>query len=163
MDLINLALAILPNPPSGTPGELAADGITFFSTWIARIGGIVAFIGAIKFALSIKNEDAREQLQSILIMVSGFMIVSAVRSLDIFNFPAVYSEYAANAEFESILDFIGKWVRRVGGLALLLGAIMFGLSIKDNNANSKVSSLKTIASGAITMAVSFILPTFAYM
>ena len=41
-----------------------------FARWISRVGGLVAFIGAIKFALSIKSEDAREQLQAALIMVS---------------------------------------------------------------------------------------------
>ena len=30
-------LSILPTPPSGTPAELAQDGIDFFSTWISRI------------------------------------------------------------------------------------------------------------------------------
>lgn len=163
MNFITAIMAILPTPPSGTPAELAADGIGFFGTWIARIGGLIAFIGAIKFALSIKSEDAKEQLQAVLIMVSGFMIVSAVRSIDIFNIPATYSEAAANNEFAAILRFIGKWTRRVGALALLLGSIMFGLSIKDNNANNKVSSLKTISAGAVAMAVSLILPTFAYM
>ncbi len=160
---MNTLMAILPTPPTGTPAELAADGIEFFSTWIARIGGLIAFVGAIKFALSIKSEDAKEQLQAVLIMVSGFMIVSAVHSIDIFNIPATYSEAAANNEFAAILRFIGKWTRRVGALALLLGAIMLSFAIKDNNANSKVSSLKTISAGATAMAVSLILPTFAYM
>ncbi|MDE6848795.1 MAG: hypothetical protein K2O29_05015 [Ruminococcus sp.] len=155
--------SILPDPPSGTPSEIAQTGITFFSTWIARIGGLVAFIGAIKFALSIKSEEAKEQLEAVLIMVSGFMIVSAVRNLAIFNIPSVYSDTAANNEFSAILGFIGKWTRRVGSLALLIGSMMFGFSIKDNNANGKVGSLKTISAGGLAMAVSAILPTFAYM
>mgnify|MGYP004657621791 FL=1 len=159
-------LSILPTPPSGTPSEIVQTGLDFFSTWIARIGGIVAFIGAIKFALSIKSEDAKEQLQAVLVMISGFMIVSAIRNLSIFSIPntgLISPDVAANLEFRSILSFIGKWTRRVGSLALLIGSLMFGFSVKDNNANGKVNSLKTISAGGITIAVSAILPTFANM
>lgn len=155
--------SILPEPPTDTPANIAQNGLAFFSTWISRIGGLVAFIGAIKFALSIKSEDAKEQLQAVLVMISGFMIVSAIRDLSIFNIPSVYSDVAANNEFSAILSFIGKWTRRVGALALLLGALMFGFSVKDNNAVGKVTSLKTISAGGLAMAVSAILPTFAYM
>lgn len=152
----SILLAILPNPPTGTPATLAADAIAFFTLWIGRIGGIVAFIGAVKFALSIKTEDAREQIQCALVMVSGFMIRTAVTNLNIFTFGAA----GADAEFNAIMTFIGIWVGRVGALALLIGSIMFGLSIKENNATSKVAGLKTIAAGGITVAVAGILPLF---
>lgn len=160
--MLNL-LAILPTPPAGSPADIAQTGLTFFSTWIARIGGLVAFIGAIKFALSIKNDEAKEQLEAVLIMVSGFMIVSAIRNLSIFDIPSVYSDAAANAEFHAILDFISTWTRRVGAVGLLIGSAMFGFSVKDNNASGKVTSLKTISAGGMVMAVSAILPTFANM
>lgn len=163
MNMLTILASILPTPPSGTPAQLAAEGVGFFTTWIARIGGLVAFIGAIKFALSIKSDDSKEQMQAILVMVSGFMIVSAIRDLSIFNIPATYTEAAANAEFASILTFIGRWTRRVGALGLLLGAVMFGFAIKENNATTKVTSLKTISAGGLAMAVSVLLPTFAYM
>lgn len=160
--MLNL-IAILPTPPTGSPADIAQTGLTFFSTWIARIGGLVAFIGAIKFALSIKNDEAKEQLEAVLIMVSGFMIVSAIRNLSIFDIPSVYSDAAANAEFHAILDFISTWTRRVGAVGLLIGSAMFGFSVKDNNAGVKVTSLKTISAGGMVMAVSAILPTFANM
>ena len=163
MDISTVMAVILPYPPGGSPADIAQNGLNFFSTWIARIGGIVAFIGAVKFALSIKNDDAKEQLQSVLVMVSGFMIVSAIRNLDIFSIPATYSAAAANAEFAAILRFIGVWIRRVGALGVFIGAIMFALSIKENNAVTKVTSLKTISAGGLVLAVSVMLPTFAYM
>ncbi len=164
--MFTILALILPDPPNNTPAEIAQNGLNFFSTWIARIGGLVAFIGAIKFALSIKSEDAKEQLQAVLVMVSGFMIVSAIRDLSIFSIPnisLISPEMAANLEFLAILNFIGKWTRRVGAVGSLIGSIMFGFSIKDNNANGKVTSLKTISAGGLAMAVSAILPTFAYM
>ena len=149
-------LTILPTPPTGTPGQLAAGAVTFFTTWISRLGGLVAFVGAVKFALSIKSEDAREQILAVLTMVSGFMIVSAVSNLNIFNF----GTGGADAEFQAILTFIGRWIGRVGALTLFIGSLMFGFSIKDNNAPVKVTALKTIAAGAMTAAVAVILPQF---
>ena len=154
---------ILPTPPTGTPAIVAKEALDFFSTWIARAGGMIAFVGAIKFALSIKSEDSKEQLQSIFVMISGFMIVSAIRNLGVFNFPGTYSTANADAEFASILSFVGKWIRRVGALGMLIGSTMFGFAIKDNNATTKVNSLKTIASGGLIIAISLMLYTFAYI
>ncbi len=153
-------LDILNTPPTGTPSELAKDGINFFATWIARAGGLIAFIGAIKLALSIKDDNAKEQLLAILVMVSGFMIKAAVQDLNIFHIPSTYSETAANAEFQSILRFIGKWTRRVGAFGMFMGAITLGLSMKNNDAGQKVNGLRTISAGGIVVAVSSILSTF---
>lgn len=157
---LNSLIAILPTPPTGTPNELAKDGIDFFSLWISRVGGLVAFVGAIKFALSIKDDNAKEQLLSILVMVSGFMIQDAVNDMDIFNIPATYTAAAAENEFEEILRFIEKWIRRVGAAGLFFGAVMFGLSMKDHEAGYKVIALRTIAASGIVMSVAGMLHTF---
>jgi hypothetical protein len=148
--------SVLPTPPEGTPAELAANAIAEFTVWLLRIGGFVAFIGAVKFALSIKTEDAREQIQAVLVMVSGFMIVAAVDGLDLFSFGVA----GADAEFDSIMAFIGKWVGSVGAITLLIGAIIFALAIRDSNANAKISGLKTMAAGGITSSVAVMLPMF---
>lgn len=47
--------------------------IKFFVTWIGRIGGVVAFVGAVMFALSIKNNDAEQKQQGLLTMIAGFV------------------------------------------------------------------------------------------
>lgn len=155
-------ILIPPDPSIASPSD-AVDHLLLhidFSRWISRVGGLVAFIGAIKFALSVKSEDAREQLQAALIMVSGFMIQAAIGNLGVFNMPDVYTDAAATQEFQSILDFIGGWSRRVGALAMLLGGAIFGFATKDSNPGAKVSGLKTMAAGGMTVAVSGILGTF---
>jgi hypothetical protein len=93
MEFATLLAAPLPTPPSGTLPELTAGAIGFLSQWIGRSGGMVAFIGAVKLALSIKSEDAREQVQALLVMVSGFMIVAAVTNLDLFSFVRHYCNF----------------------------------------------------------------------
>lgn len=150
----------LPTAPGGDPATLAQNGIAFFETWITRAGGLIAFIGAVKFALGMKNDDAKEQLLAVLTMVSGFMIQAAVGDLGIFNIPSTFSNAAAATEFQSILRFIGKWIRRVGAVGMLIGAIMFALSIKDKNAAMKVTAAKTITAGGMVAAIASIIHTF---
>ena len=146
-------------PDSGAPEDaavLAQNGLAFFGTWISRIGGLVAFIGAIKFALSIKADETRDQLPALLTMVSGFMIQAAIANLGIFNLVSADAETV----FQSLLLFIGTWTRRVGAAGALIGAVMFGFAIKDSNAVGKVAAMRTFAAGAIAVSVSGILQTF---
>ena len=152
---------ILPPEPTGTPAQIAQHGIDFFSLWIARIGGLVAFVGAIKFALGIHSEDARDQIKGLMTMISGFMIAAAVGgSMNLFNIPATYTTAAAETEFSTLLSFIGKWVRRAGAVVVLIGAIMFGLAAKDSNPGTKVTAMKTIVAGGVATSVAVILSTF---
>lgn len=141
-------------PPTGTPEELMHGGIDFFSLWIARIGGVVALIGMIKFALGIKSENAQEMISALLTAISGFIIMEYVTST--FSFTGT----PADAEFKNIMTFAMKWVRRVGAFAFFWGALSFGFAIKDNNAASKVTALKTIAAGGVTIAVQGIWTVF---
>lgn len=151
---------ILPSYTETDLSTIVKDGLEFFQLWIGRIGGIVAFIGAVKFGLAVQSEDSREQFQAILTMVSGFMIQSAIGNLGVFNIPSTYTPETAKLEFQSILNFIGGWTRKVGALGMLIGSIMFGFSIKDNNATAKVTGLKTISAGAIVVATSAMLSSF---
>jgi len=153
-------LSILPTAPSGDLATLAGDGISFFGLWIGRMGGLVAFAGAVKFALAIKDDDAKDQLLGLLIMMSGFMIRVAVSDFGIFNIPSSYTAAAADNEFKSILKFIGRWTRRVGAVGMLIGATMFGFAIRNNDAGQKVTGMKTLAAGAMVAAVSGLLQTF---
>lgn len=157
MHILPILATILPDTGApANPAVLAQTGLEFFGRWISRIGGLVAFIGAIKFALSIKSDETRDQLPSLLTMVSGFMIQAAIANLGIFELATTNAETI----FQDILLFIGTWTRRVGAAGTLVGAVMFGFSIKDNNAVGKVAALKTFAAGAIVVSVSGILHTF---
>ena len=137
---------------AAVPNEAIKTGITFFSTWIARIGGIVAFIGAVKFALSVKSEDGKEQMTALLVMVSGFMIRAAVKEMNLFTIPG--------SEFSALVIFISKWIRHVGAVGTFVGAVMFAFSIKDNNAVNKVTALKTLTAGAMVVSIAALLPSF---
>lgn len=48
--------------------------VSFFLTWIRRVGALVAIIGAVMFGLAIKNNDAEQKQQGILTMIAGFVV-----------------------------------------------------------------------------------------
>ena len=158
MQIMFVPETILPTSgPPASPAMLAQTGLIFFGTWISRIGGLVAFIGAIKFALSMKSDDTREQIPALLTMVSGFMIQAAITNLGLFELATSDAEVI----YQNILLFIARWTRRIGAAGSFIGAVMFGFAVKDNNAVGKVTALKTFAAGAIVVSVSGILSTFA--
>jgi hypothetical protein len=151
MELLTMLATILPEPPNGTAAEMAEHGIDFFSLWIARIGGVVAFIGAIKFALGIKSDETTEKIHGLMVMVSGFMIISAVNDLDIFT---AAGGAGANAEFEAIMDFIARWASWLGAAVTFLGAIMFGFAVREDDAGKKLLATYSFVAGAVVIAVS---------
>ena len=124
-------------------------GILFslLATIVFMIGG-----GAVKFALSVKSEDGKEQMTALLVMVSGFMIRAAVKEMNLFTIPG--------SEFLALITFISKWIRHVGAVGTFVGAVMFAFSIKDNNAVNKVTALKTLTAGAMVVSIAALLPSF---
>ena len=59
--------------------------IEFFITWIRRIGMMVAFVGAIMFALAIKNNDAEQKQAGLITMIAGFIVAALCAASDMFN------------------------------------------------------------------------------
>ncbi len=70
----------------GTGAETAYQNtINFFITWIRRVGWMVAFVGAIMFALAIKNNDGEQKQSGLLTMIAGFVVAALCLASDMFN------------------------------------------------------------------------------
>lgn len=70
----------------GTGSEAAYQStITFFITWIRRIGMMVAFVGAIMFALAIKNNDAEQKQAGLITMIAGFIVAALCAASNMFD------------------------------------------------------------------------------
>lgn len=66
-------------------GKAAFDEvIEFFATWIGRIGLVVAFVGAVMFALAIKNDDAEAKTRGLMTLAAGFVVFAVTKALDMF-------------------------------------------------------------------------------
>lgn len=126
-----------------------------FKDWIGKIGGIVAFVGAVKLGISFRAEDEREAIQAALTILAGFMIKDAVNNTTIFTVTGT-----AASEFADLLSFASGWVAKAGAVGVLYGGIQFGLAMKDNNAPAKVMAIKGMITGVIVTAVAGTASTF---
>ena len=59
--------------------------INTFVKWIKRLGFLVAFIGAVMFALGIKDADADSKQRGIMTMVAGFLVAGLCIGVNMFH------------------------------------------------------------------------------
>lgn len=75
-------------PSGGGAGEAQFQAvIDFFATWIGRIGLILGFVGAIMFALAIKNDDSDAKTRGLMTLASGFVVFAITKAVDMFLVP----------------------------------------------------------------------------
>lgn len=145
------------NFPSGSDANAFNNLIDDFSLWIVRVGTIISFVGAIKFALATKDDDSKDKLFGILTMVSGFLIIDAI-DVNLFTIRNSYDGFVANSEFHALMTFIRNWIKRLGGFTMFIGAIEFALSMRSKDAGLKITALKTIVAGAMISVLRLLLP-----
>lgn len=58
-----------------------------------------------------------------------------------------------DSQFQSVVNFFVKWIKRVGLLVAFVGGVMFGLAIKNNDADQKQNGLLTLVSGFVVAAL----------
>jgi len=62
------------------------DGfITFVCDWLLKIGGVVALVGGVMFALGWQRDDAEGKSRGLMTMMAGFMIIAISQSPSIFG------------------------------------------------------------------------------
>lgn len=59
----------------------------------------------------------------------------------------------ADSAYSKVINFFITWLRRIGAMVALVGAIMFGLAIKSNDAEQKQAGLLTMVAGFVVFAV----------
>lgn len=59
----------------------------------------------------------------------------------------------ADSSYKSVINFFITWLRRIGAMVALIGAIMFGLAIKNNDADQKQNGLLTMVAGFVVFAI----------
>lgn len=62
--------------------------------------------------------------------------------------------------FNSVIGFFALWIGRIGLVVGFIGAIMFGLAIKNDDADAKTRGLMTMASGFVVFAITKALNLF---
>lgn len=59
--------------------------INFFATWIGRIGGVIALVGAVMFGFAQKSEDPEGKQRAVNTMVSGVIVFAISQAADFFT------------------------------------------------------------------------------
>ncbi len=69
-----------------------AEGVETFNTvvefivdWVARIGLVVGFIGAVQFALGFKDDSADGKTRGLMCLASGFIVFAVAKAYDMFQ------------------------------------------------------------------------------
>jgi hypothetical protein len=69
----------------------------------------------------------------------------------------------ADQTFLDLIGFFATWFGRIGLVVGFVGAIMFGLAIKDENADGKQRGLMTMISGFVVFAITLSLDLFGLL
>lgn len=59
--------------------------IDFICDWLQKIGGIVALVGGVIFALGWQREDAEGKSRGLMTLMAGFMLVAISQAPNIFG------------------------------------------------------------------------------
>lgn len=59
--------------------------ISFACDWLTKIGGIVALVGGVMFALGWQREDAEGKSRGLMTLMAGFMLVAIAQSKNLFG------------------------------------------------------------------------------
>lgn len=59
----------------------------------------------------------------------------------------------ADSTYTSVINFFVTWIRRIGAVIAFVGAIMFGLSIKNHDGEQKQQGLLTMVAGFVVVAI----------
>lgn len=62
--------------------------------------------------------------------------------------------------FNNVIGFMATWIGRVGLVIAFVGAVMFGLAIKNDDADGKQRGLMTLGAGFVVFAITKALDMF---
>ena len=66
---------------------------------------------------------------------------------------AVFADGGAEEMWTTMTALISKWVLRLGGVVVFVGAIMFALGWKSDDADQKTRGVQTMVAGAMVAAI----------
>lgn len=59
--------------------------VEFIVDWVARIGLVIGFIGAVQFAMGFKDDSADGKTRGLMCLASGFIVYAVAKAYDMFK------------------------------------------------------------------------------
>ena len=107
---------------------------------------------------TISGEDSAEDTDDspVTVSSSGFSLIQPIHA-HAEEGGAGGGGGSADSSFKTVIEFFVKWIGRIGGVVAFVGAVMFALAIKNNDAEAKQSALLTMinscANGVATVNI----------
>lgn len=98
--------------------------------------------------------------KKIAITVTTAMTMQMMTAVNAFAEAATPAGGDGEAMFNAVIGFFATWIGRIGLVVGFIGAIMFGLAIKNDDADAKTRGLMTMASGFVVFAITKALDLF---
>lgn len=110
-----------------------------------------------KSFLSGLREKRRKIALSITTAITMWMMTAVTAFA---SAPATSGGGDGEAMFNEIIGWFATWIGRIGLVIGFIGAVMFGLAIKNDDADAKTRGLMTMASGFVVYAITKALDLF---
>ena len=99
----------------------------------------------------VNGKKLRKILAVMAVMMVMFTLFTVTASAA--GAPAAPAGGGAEGTYQTVINFFITWLTRIGMLVALVGAIMFALAIKSNDAEQKQAGLLTMVAGFVVAAV----------
>ena len=84
--------SVLGIPVFAADAATSSEGVETFNTvvqfivdWVARIGLVIGFIGAVQFAMGFKDDSADGKTRGLMCLASGFIVFAVAKAYDMFK------------------------------------------------------------------------------
>ena len=113
--------------------------------------------------LTAVNKKRKQLVTSITTMVTMAMVTAVTAFADDTSGGGGGTmSNAGEEQFNQLINFFATWIGRIGLVVAFVGAIMFGLAVKNEDAEAKTRGLMTMVSGIIVFAVTKSLNLFGF-
>jgi len=89
---VYMAMSVMGVTCFAEDGASGGEGVETFNTvvefivdWVARIGLVIGFIGAVQFAMGFKDDSADGKTRGLMCLASGFIVFAVAKAYDMFK------------------------------------------------------------------------------
>lgn len=83
--IVSTFLMFITQVQAASNTESIDSFINFACDWLTKIGGVIALVGGVMFALGWQREDAEGKSRGLMTLMAGFMLVAIAQSKGLFG------------------------------------------------------------------------------
>ena len=99
------------------------------------------------------NEASDNDLMTVQAMVDEGTFIQPLGATPAGGGGAASGSGEADAAYQSVMNVIVTWIRRVGAAVALFGGVMLALGFKNDEATQKENGIKTMVAGFVVWAI----------